>query len=526
MSQESQTHHTQANRLAVFIDFENIEISFRDRERMHGRKDSSLDWKLIFETLSDFGRIVTRRVYADWQGGFRFRIPELQSYGMEIVQVTPSKKGKNSSDIRLALDALESAIVDRAQLTHLVLISGDGDFTALVHHLKAYGKEVFGLGIRGSSSQVLVNACDRFLFYDALEKSEDSTHNFDLTEARDLLRRTLRNAEDEWVLVAVLKNKMLSRDPSFSERNYGFPRFVDFLEAQNDILEIKLNQHQHHIVREKAASTASAPIPSSSEKLPPLEVARRLLVRCVREAPYPWVKAAGLKYQMRKVDPSFDEKVLGFSKFTEFLEAQTDLLLLQNDEHGHPEVQLKNVKDADALSASTLSTPQKTRDLKGLSDEEIREMYLRSIKTGFPIYKAVIPNDSYRSISRYLFEVLNKQQAYSLDEALGLLVGRFQEESYQYHRNVVFQFFHAFCFDFVEEESGERWQWKVSLNKELSTLKAFQRRRDSMIVTKLLRQYKREELNDAIVSQILYGRTKGLHLIEQTSALIDELSSS
>lgn len=146
--------------IAVFIDYDNIEISV---EETFG-KNIDVDWNRIFQYASQIGRVVLRRAYADWAEA-KDKQRQLLGIGVELVHVN-SKRGKNAADIRIVIDALELFYSEKNSFTHILLISGDGDFTELVHRLRAHGKTVIGMGISGTTAEYLVNACDKFVYYD------------------------------------------------------------------------------------------------------------------------------------------------------------------------------------------------------------------------------------------------------------------------------------------------------------------------------------------------------------------------
>ena len=240
--------------VAIFIDYDNIEISVSD---VIG-KDNDVDWSVILETATRIGRIALRRAYADW-AIYPDRQRELLGRGIELVHVS-SKRGKNAADIRIVMDALEM-IHRGTSVSHVMLISGDGDFTELVHRLRAEGKTVIGMGVSGTSAEYLVNACDEFIYYDKLvapspvkpskpakngkeEQPPEPVVSFDISEARQLLRKVLESEEEEWMLAAGLKQVMLRLNPAFNERNYNFKSFKDFLATQKDIVEVRLNDNQ------------------------------------------------------------------------------------------------------------------------------------------------------------------------------------------------------------------------------------------------------------------------------------------
>lgn len=244
--------NTDNAQVAIYIDYDNIEISVTDTLG----KDMDVEWKKILELASHTGRTVIRRAYADWaaQAGAQ---RDLLGLGIDLVHVS-SKRGKNAADIRIVIDALEMLQNANSQVTHVILVSGDGDFTELVHRLRSAGKVVIGVGVSGTSAEYLVNACDEFIFYDKLiavtqppqrsgkKVAPEATlaPSFDISEARMLLRRVLESSEDEWMLAAELKKTMLRLNPSFNERNYDFSSFKDFLQSQHEMINLRTSGDQ------------------------------------------------------------------------------------------------------------------------------------------------------------------------------------------------------------------------------------------------------------------------------------------
>ncbi len=234
--------------VAVFIDYDNIEISVTDTLG----KDTDVEWKKILEAASRAGRVVLRRAYADW-AIYPDRQRELLGLGIDLVHVS-SRRGKNAADIRIVIDALEMLYGGQSQFSHVLLVSGDGDFTELVHRLRSAGKFVIGVGVSGTSAEYLVNACDEFIFYDKLVDAtppvrrkkghEEPAPSFDITEARLLLRRVLEAWEGEWMPASELKKSMLRLNPSFNERNYDFSSFKDFLQAQQEFITLRTSGDQ------------------------------------------------------------------------------------------------------------------------------------------------------------------------------------------------------------------------------------------------------------------------------------------
>lgn len=261
--------------IALFIDYDNIEISVPE---VLG-KNTEVDWSVVLETATRVGRIALRRAYADW-AVYPDRQRELLGLGIELVHVS-SKRGKNAADIRIVMDALD--MVHRGiPATHVMLVSGDGDFTELVHRLRAEGKTVIGMGVSGTSAEYLVNACDEFIYYDKLvapapkppkppksgknatqvDEQPEPMVSFDISEARQLMRKVLETEEEEWMLAAELKHVMLRLNPAFNERNYNFKSFKDFLLAQKDIVEVRQSDNQQmdvRLVETPAQGDAQAP---------------------------------------------------------------------------------------------------------------------------------------------------------------------------------------------------------------------------------------------------------------------------
>jgi uncharacterized LabA/DUF88 family protein len=153
----------QDSQVAVFIDYDNIEMSVED---VLG-KNAEVDWNRVLQSAREMGRVVLRRAYADWAEAAN-KQRQLLSLGVELVHVNSKRGMKNAADIRIVIDALEFLYNEQHTFTHVLLVSGDGDFTELVHRLRTRGKIVYGMGVSGTSSEVLTNTCDKFIYYDKL----------------------------------------------------------------------------------------------------------------------------------------------------------------------------------------------------------------------------------------------------------------------------------------------------------------------------------------------------------------------
>jgi len=152
-----------SSKVAIFIDYDNIEMSL---EELFGR-GAEVDWGRVLQVASSIGRVIIRRAYADWSQVHERKQRELLGQGLELVYVN-SRRGKNAADIRIVIDAMELLNDEQSEFSHVLLVSGDGDFTELVHRLRTHGKVVIGMGVSGTSADFLVGACDKFMYYDKL----------------------------------------------------------------------------------------------------------------------------------------------------------------------------------------------------------------------------------------------------------------------------------------------------------------------------------------------------------------------
>src|SRR5438128_6612555 len=149
--------------LAVFIDFENLALGFQ------GRRDR-FEIDRVLERLVEKGKIVAKRAYADWSRFGPYTAP-LHEAAIELVEIPKrAQTGKNSADIHLVVDAIDMAY-SKDHITTFVIVSGDSDFSPLVSKLKENGKHVIGLGMQDSTSELLRDNCDEFIYYEDLGKS-------------------------------------------------------------------------------------------------------------------------------------------------------------------------------------------------------------------------------------------------------------------------------------------------------------------------------------------------------------------
>lgn len=234
----------QRHDLAVFIDFENVALGLRDspRKAFHIQK--------VMERLLETGKIIVKRAYADWSR-FSSYTREFHEAAIELIEI-PRRvtSGKNSADIRLCVDAMDLCYA-KEHISTFVIVSGDSDFSPLVSKLRENGKRVMGLGLRRSTSNLLVSNCDEFIYYESLEeKTEDmpaagaDAVPHDKDEVFNLVVRTvtalLREGRDP-IQASLVKDTIRRKQPSFSEDDYGFRSFTDLLrEAQTkDLLALR-----------------------------------------------------------------------------------------------------------------------------------------------------------------------------------------------------------------------------------------------------------------------------------------------
>jgi len=224
--------------LAVLVDFENVGLG-------------SIQW--LFDQISDVGRIIVKRAYADWSAASNKR-DQLLELGIEPIHLFQSlKSGKNSSDIRLTIDAVD--ILHESPVDTFVLVSSDSDFVPLVMKLRAAGKMVIGAGRKATTSHTLVISCDRYLFLDQSEKAPQEADPKPKSRGEDLLVRAVKAAMDaEGRAIGSKLHETLQRlDPSFDFRTQGYSTLTRYLEASPEVRVTRPKGHgQDDVVVELA----------------------------------------------------------------------------------------------------------------------------------------------------------------------------------------------------------------------------------------------------------------------------------
>ena len=288
MKQTEAMTESGAARVAVYLDFDNIVISRYDqvngrnsfqRDKAKGLDDSperlaraTVDVGAIIDFASSFGTLVLTRAYADWSADINAAYRgQLVGRAVDLVQLFPAAAyGKNGADIRLAVDAVED-MFRLPDLTHVVIVGGDSDYIALAQRCKRLGRYVVGIGVAGSSSRMLAAACDEFVSYDALP-------GIPVAEPPPV------SADDEPKRRGGRRKSEPDNEPDESDEPDG-----------------------------QAAATG-------------------LLVRALRigleKDDVDWLHNSVVKAQMKRMDPSFSEKSLGFKSFSEFLRSRSDIVEL------------------------------------------------------------------------------------------------------------------------------------------------------------------------------------------------------
>jgi uncharacterized protein (TIGR00288 family) len=239
--------------LAVFCDFENIALGARDA------KYASFDMQLVLQRLLLKGSIVLKKAYCDWDRYKAFKAT-MHEAAFELIDIPHTRQsGKNSADIRMVVDALDLCYT-KEHINTFVIVSGDSDFSPLVSKLRENAKTVIGVGVKRSTSDLLISNCDEFIFYDdlvvkreraprrrrreaapeaetAAEPAEKAARGPEdrAQEAIDLVRETIEalyaeRGDTAKLWGSMVKQTLKRRQPSFNESFYGFASFSELLE--------------------------------------------------------------------------------------------------------------------------------------------------------------------------------------------------------------------------------------------------------------------------------------------------------
>jgi len=249
--------------LAVFCDFENVALGVREA------KYAQFDMEKVLERLLLKGSIVVKKAYCDWERYKEFKAA-MHGASFELIEIPHLRQsGKNSADIRMVVDALDLCYT-KQHVDTFVIVSGDSDFSPLVSKLRENAKTVIGVGVKNSSSDLLIANCDEFIYYDDLVRQDEQKRRAQKKrretapeggdkkqEAFDLLVETLtallaERGEGEKVWGSMVKQALKRRKPGFNESYYGFKAFSDLLEEAEKKGLVKLEPDEKsggHIIR-------------------------------------------------------------------------------------------------------------------------------------------------------------------------------------------------------------------------------------------------------------------------------------
>ena len=373
-------------KIAVFIDFDNIEIGVKSTLGVQ------FDIGVVLEALRERGDVVSKIAYGDWtRAGDYSR--SLTQHATKLVQRNLTPGGdKNGADINLALDALEMAFT-HTHINAYVIVGGDSDFISLVEKLKQYDKQIFVVGGRAFTSLVMQRNCHEFIAYENLVGSRRSADRgrqsgpvatqASIEQAVPLVRRALKVLADREVSpqLGLLKSTLLQLDSTFSERTYGTGSFRDFAQKLAKAGHVVLRESGRNVLVELADSGNGSdegrslqPQPSvhatqrpHDDKDTPQEFAssngsrseprtadgirevRRLFQSAQNPPRWPmYIRQA--KQFLRNVDMSFDERKYGFASLVDLMRAcqREGLFRIERDRQGVMRLFPGNVMQPDA----------------------------------------------------------------------------------------------------------------------------------------------------------------------------------
>jgi uncharacterized protein (TIGR00288 family) len=368
------------HRIAVFIDFDNVEIGVKSTI------GQQFDIGLVLEAIKERGEIVTKIAYSDWKRvGDYSRL--LTQHAIRMVQRNMTPGGdKNGADITMALDALEMAFT-HDHINAFVIVGGDSDFISLVEKLKQYGRKVIVVGGRQFTSVTMQKNCHEFIAYENLVGSRGRpterggrpvAATGDISKALPIVKRALKVLSEREVTpqLGLLKSTLLQLDSTFSEREYGAGSFRDFMEkvAQTGAVTLKHSGRSmlvesredgvsvsdvmedvsvapperpaETVSRQPAHAPAPAPEPrddEDEESMPAspmtMQDGIRAVQRAIHDAPTPprfpmYVRQA--KQFLRSTIEGFDERKYGFASVVDLLRAagKEGVLRIERDRQG------------------------------------------------------------------------------------------------------------------------------------------------------------------------------------------------
>jgi uncharacterized protein (TIGR00288 family) len=246
-----QSTEPEERKIALFCDLENVALGVRDSEVKR------FDIQLVLERLLEKGKIIVKRAYADWERYSEFKVG-FHEAAIELIDI-PQRRytGKNSADIKMVVDAMDLCYA-KEHLDTFVVLSGDSDFSPLVSKLKENNKYVIGIGVKNSSSNLLVDNCDEFIYYEDVWR--DRVKGPELTgltkkkaEVFSLLTDSvlaLQRENKDVLWGSLIKQTMQRKKPSFNEGYYGYSTFTELLQdaERHQIVKLKREQRSGTLV--------------------------------------------------------------------------------------------------------------------------------------------------------------------------------------------------------------------------------------------------------------------------------------
>ncbi|MFD6446083.1 NYN domain-containing protein [Promicromonospora sp. NPDC060204] len=368
----------QEERLAVFIDYENLALGAR--EHLGGMQ---FDFGPIADALAVRGRVVARRAYADWSYFDEDR-RMLTRHQVELIEMTQrmGASRKNAADIKMVVDAIEMAF-ERDYISTFVMCTGDSDFSPLVHKLRELNKRVIGVGVEKSTSRLLPAACDEFLFYDRLEGVEvpDEDQGAPAPKRGSRTRKTSTTER-----AAAQKAPAASRRAKAAEAVAEAVAGATSPEAAAEPEATAEPEAKPATRRRKKAEPAPAPVDVAPEAEPdvdvteqddapasddvPMEVRVAQTLGDLQSSTSGPVTASALKRTLLRKDATFSESDYGFRTFGEFLRFLADrgfVVLAPGPSAGDPEVSLPEQGDTDAAFALLRDVVQESGGSAALS---------------------------------------------------------------------------------------------------------------------------------------------------------------
>ncbi|WP_394554076.1 NYN domain-containing protein [Agromyces sp. MMS24-JH15] len=324
-------------RVALYFDFDNIVISRYDQ--LHGdgayRKDTSrskaanpgpktaerlveatVDVDAVLDFAATFGTIALARAYADWSTPVNASYRgQLIDRAVDLVQLFPLSATKNGADIRLSVDAVED-LFRLDDLTHIVIVAGDSDYVALAQKAKRLGRYVVGIGVAGGTSRALTAACDEYADYDALLSTDAS-----VDEDEGVEHAEAEPAAAEAVAAAPAKSSRSRGGRRASGSDASGAKSGRGAEADGG------EASAVPVAAGLAVAFAAPPAPGEEPAVTgPSRNPGRLLLKALEllrsKSDEEWQPSGAVKNQMLRMDPSFQERRLGFASFTDFLRSR------------------------------------------------------------------------------------------------------------------------------------------------------------------------------------------------------------